>query len=373
VKILFLADSNSPHTIRWAEALSNLDYKVGLFSIHKPDVLLYSKLKNLSLFSINISRELQNRGESSKAKFLYLKSIKSLKRIIAEFKPDILHSHYASSYGLIGALSGFNPYIISAWGGDIFSFPNNSFLHKNILKFSLSRADKILSTSRIMRDELKKYTGKDVIVTPFGVDLVRFKPGPALNLFDPEDIVVGTIKTLEDRYGIEYLIKGFHILKQRFPEKPLKLLIVGGGTLKDSLEKLVANLGLKDCTLFTGFINNQFIQDYYNSLDIYVAMSKQESFGVAILEASACCKPVIVSNVGGLPEVVENEKTGFIIGSQNSLQLADALTKLILDSELRVKFGKCGREKVIHEYDWQLSVKKMISVYNSIIKDKSVY
>ena len=119
---------------------------------------------------------------------------------------DILHAHYASSYGLLGALANFHPFILSIWGADIFSFPKKSFLHRYIFNFNLRVADKILSTSQIMAKEIKKYTNKEIIVTPFGIDINTFKPGNKVDKIKGEfDFIIGTIKGLEEIYGIEYL------------------------------------------------------------------------------------------------------------------------------------------------------------------------
>ena len=106
-------------------------------------------------------------------------------------------------------------------------------------------------------------------------------------------------------------------------------------------------------------------------LDIYVAVSLQESFGVAVLEASACAKPVIVSNVGGLPEVVDDGKTGIIIEKENPNQLADELIKLITNPVLRIEMGKKGRLKVLNEYNWIESVKQMLSVYQECLNSRN--
>lgn len=371
IKILFLADANSPHTLRWAKSLDGVGICISIFCLHKIDLSLYSSNPEINLFSLNITREIQSKPEDNFSKIIYLKAIREVKKIIKKFNPDIVHSHYASSYGLIGALSGFHPYIISMWGSDVFRFPNYSFLHKSVLKFNLSRADKLLSTSCSMSSEAKKYTDKDIVVTPFGIDVNRFKPQKVETIFAEKDIVIGTIKTLEKIYGIDYLIKAFKIVKMKLPDEHIKLLIAGEGTLRNKLERLVYEIELKDDTVFTGYIKHDEIQNYHNMLDIYVAVSLQESFGVAILEASACGKPVIVSNVGGLPEVVDNGKTGIIVEKENSEQIADALITLITNPDLRIKMGNYGRMKVLDEYNWDSSVKKMLLIYNDLLNSRN--
>ena len=125
----------------------------------------------------------------------------------------------------IGALSGFHPYIISVWGSDIFSFPHYSKLHLFLLKFNLSKADIILSTSKVLKKETEKFTGKSILITPFGIDTEKFLPKDVNSLFNKEDIVIGTIKTLEKNYGIEYLIKAFSLVKDKYPYKSLKGIV----------------------------------------------------------------------------------------------------------------------------------------------------
>lgn len=371
MRILILSDSDSPHTIRWAKAISQKDYIVGIFSIHKPDRILYSDTPSISLFSFNASRELQIKREAAFSKLYYIGATLLLKNVINKFKPNIVHAHYASSYGLLGALSGFHPLIVSVWGSDIYNFPDHSFIHRTLIRFNLSKADKILSTSNIMKKKTNKYTSKNVIVTPFGIDVDKFCPQKVKSLFEPNDLVIGTIKTLEKKYGIEFLIKAFLILKEKYREDSLKLLIVGSGSQEQYLKKMVNDFGIQNSTIFSGYISNDFVQNYHNMIDIYVAVSTEdsESFGVAILEASSCSKPVIVSNVGGLTEVVEDHKTGFIVEKENAESIVEAIEVLLNDENLRNELGRNGRNKVIKEYNWKDCVERMISIYNSTMSN----
>ena len=102
----------------------------------------------------------------------------------------------------------------------------------------------------------------------------------------------------------------------------------------------------------------------------YVALSTHESFGVAVIEASACEIRVVVSNVGSLPEVVEDGVSGTIVSSENPEEAAIAIEKYIFDENLRKKTGKSGRERVEKLYNWKVNVSDMINIYTEIIKKK---
>jgi glycosyltransferase involved in cell wall biosynthesis len=365
MKILLLADPSSIHVKRWANSLCRKGIAVFIFGFSSFDRSEY--LNEIIIDSINISHERINHGNIFQ-KIIYLKSFFYLRKILNSFKPDIVHAHYASSYGLLGRALNFHPFIISVWGSDVFDFPQRSFFLKKILEYNLSGADKILSTSQVMRDELKKYTDKKVEVTPFGIDINMFKPICKTYVSD-KPIVIGTVKSLEEIYGIQYLIKAFKIIKDKYPDNNIKLLIIGEGSYETELKNLCSKLEVENDVEFTGKKEYEKLEEYYNKLDIAVFLSKSESFGVAVLEASACEKPVVVSNVGGLPEVVEDNVTGFIVEKENPDDAAASMEKLIFNENLRKEMGSNGRKRVEQFYNWNNNVDQMIKIYENILKD----
>lgn len=366
MKIFILSAINSIHTQRWVTALSQNGLKIFLFSIHGVDSNALKNLPNVEIFVYQTNLNAQSQL-LKKIKYLFIP--KTVKQKIKEFKPDLIHAHYASSYGLIGALTGFHPYIISLWGGDIYKFPKISFLNKAILKFNLQKADKILSTSQIMAVEAKKYTDKNIEITPFGVDINLFKrKSKAVN----SDFVIGNVKTLSKNYGIDLLIKTFKILVDNNRTLNLKLQIIGEGPDRLKLEKLSLELGIGNKVSFTGRVNNELLPDYYNNFDVAVSLSHSESFGVVAIEAMSCECPVVVSDADGFTEVVAHNETGFIVRKNNPEAAASAIQKLIDNEKLRLQFVKNGRKNVENLYNWDENVKKMISVYSDVISSKII-
>ena len=373
IRILMLSDGSSVHTKKWVNALLEKGFIIHLFSLTAFDENDYLQENELGFSStqLSLNKKTGKRGDVLKMK--YLRALPDLKKIIHLFHPHILHAHFASSYGLLGALTGFHRFILSVWGYDVFTFPEKSFLHRMLLKYNLSRADRILSTSHVMKRKTSEYTSKAIEVTPFGVDVSVFSENKELfrkeyTPFSDDDIVIGTVKLLEKKYGINYLIHAFSILKQRHPDMPLKLFIVGGGSAEEELIKLCEDLQIEKQVYFTGMIDHKRIPDHINMIDIYVALSiyDSESFGVAIVEAGACSKPVVVTNVGGLPEVVENGISGFIVPPRDALSAADAIEKLILDPSLRQDIGRAGRARVERLFDWEKNVEQMVEIYKSL-------
>ncbi len=364
MRILMLSDINSAHTQKWAISLAERGLEVGVFSISGPRLDWYTE-KGIQVFiPVKVDETVFSSGPVKK--LLFLRLIPFLKRIQKSFRPDIVHAHYATSYGFIGAMAGFHPFVISAWGSDVKGLWPLKIIGKPLLKFNFRKADVLLATSRAMIPLIRAFSKKEVIVTPFGVDTDVFRKFDAGQMFDPDDLVIGTIKALEPTYGIPYLIKAFHIVKQRNPKLPLKLLIVGAGSMEDELRSLVSELSLVDSVVFNGSAPYKDVPVFYNRMDIFVALSLWESFGVAVLEASACCLPVVVSDAGGLPEVVDPLKTGFIVPAANAEKAADAIERLVLDEGLRHDMGKKGRAFIEEKYSIRDSVDRMLKVYRQL-------
>jgi len=364
MKILLLADPSSAHTIKWANSLNEKGLEVFLFGLSKYDPDQYND--NIQIESLKTPDKIKAKLDGNFLKIMYIAALPKLKRIVNSYKPDILHAHYVASYGVIGALTGFRPFLVSVWGIDILTFPNNSFIHKAVVKFALKGADKVLATSEYLATETKKYTNQNIQVTPFGIDAETFSSN-SLNPCEKDEIIIGTVKSLERKYGIEYLIEAFSIVNKKYPEKNLKLILVGGGSLEKKFRQMIHNLGIDDSAFITGQIPYNQVVEYHNKFSIAVYVSTVESFGVSVLESSACEKPVIVSSVGGLPEVVEDGITGIIVEPRNVNATAKAIEKLVLDSSLRKQYGKEGREMVKRKYDWDNNLNGMIEIYNKIL------
>jgi glycosyltransferase involved in cell wall biosynthesis len=355
MKVLLLAPSKSIHTHKWALFYkeNGIDVKVVTFKDH------YSPENAKEVETIVLPKLLPG-------KLSYISSIFALKRLLTSFQPDILHAHYVSSYGFVGALSNYHPFYVSVWGRDIYQFPQQNNMNKRIVELALERADMICSTSHVMAIETKKYTNKHIEVTPFGVDLTKFKP---LEKREKDVVTIGTVKALSDKYGIADLIKAFAIVHKDYPNT--NLVIVGDGPQRQEYEELAERLGISGVTTFTGRVPNTDVPTYINEMDIFAVPSTEdsESFGVAAVEAMACGVPVVVSDVGGLPEVVKDGITGFVVPKESPEKLAEAFETLLRDPQLRAKMGENGVLHVKEHYNWTENAMRMLRLYKQTLNE----
>jgi len=361
MRILLLSDINSAHTQKWTKGLLSRGFEIGVFSFTAPrkDLILNENIEVLNPVGLTSSSGLLN-------KITYLKFRRRLMKSIIDFKPDILHAHYASSYGLLGALTGFHPYVVSVWGSDVYEFPLKSPIHKKLIKYTLSKVDALCSTSFCMKDELRKYTSNPINVIPFGVDQKFFKSKAREELYS--EFVIGFVKALEPGYGHEILLRAFAGLKPSYFNKPIKLCLVGDGSYRQEVERLADELGIQDRLAMLGNIPNAKIPDILSSFDLFASLTTvNESFGVSLVEAMACNVPIVATDTPGFLEILGDETCGKIVPRNNVEAARQAIENLILDDRKRKELCANAFKRFMENYTWDESLDRMISVYNSAI------
>jgi len=355
--------------VKWVNAFKKRGLNVILVTLHKP---LSGISNGIKIYRLPFP-----------APIGYFFNIFLFKKILKKEKPDILNVHYASGYGTLARLSKFHPLILNVWGSDVYEFPDTSFLHKNILLKNLYNSDYLCSTSKIMAERVKHIwpTIPNIFITPFGVDCKIFLPESS-NLIENKPIVIGTVKSLAPKYGITTLVKAFYEAKRKVSNHDLdiankmRLRIVGEGPQLNEIKNLIKDLNLNSIASIKGTIANDKVPYELRNFDIYCAFSESESesFGVAIIEASACGIPVIVNKIGGLAEVTIDKVTGIQVEKGNIHDASEAILKLVLNKQLRLEMGKSGRDFVLNNFDWDDNVDKMIGIlqqgYNNFALNK---
>ncbi|MED4455977.1 glycosyltransferase family 4 protein [Metabacillus fastidiosus] len=367
MKIAVLAPANNVHTKKFLDYYNSIGFDVIniSFDSHK-DEEDRTQWKNVKTYYLEVGGN----------KLTYFLTVPALKKILKEERPDILHAHYVSSYGVIGAMANYHPYVISVWGMDIYDFPKEGALNTFMVKYALKKADMICSTSEVMKVETAKYTDKEIEVTPFGVNLDVFRPYEE-SQHSKDKINFGIVKTMTEKYGIAYLLKGYAILKEKVDEQLFNkthLTIVGGGPMLDDYKRLANELQIAEHTTFTGRISHHEVPAKINEFDVFFVPSTldSESFGVAAVEAQACEVPVVVANVGGLPEVVIDNETGFVIETKNAEAIAEKMLYFMENPEKGIEMGRRGRPHVEKLYRWEENAAYMVTLYEQKLNRKKV-
>ena len=348
-RILIFGWSDSVHVQRWCQGLSRRNFEIKLVSVGGEPLS--------SVETVNLPR---------KGKLSYLSQLSRAAKEAKSFNPDLVHAHYAAGNGLLGLSSRVRPLLVSVWGSDI-DKKSNSLIARLITKRVLRKADHITATGRFLKKQAESITSSaahKISIIPFGVNI----PESVLETEESTAIKICFIKNHRPVSGADILIKAMAEVKKEIPE--IKLSMTGAENAQTSrLKKLTEKLGLSDIIQFVGHINHSEIYSFIKEHTFMVMPSRAESFGVAAIESSACARAVVAANVGGVPEVVIDGKTGILVEPENPKALAKAIIELAKNPDRCREMGRDGYEFVKENYDWEKSLETMSELYNKLIDE----
>lgn len=303
--------------------------------------------------------------------------VRDLYRLMKQKNIHIVRTHRyrANLYGRLAALlSGVPVKIISLHD----NYRKDLRLERRIVnKILLKVTDKIVAVSESIRKDIIKYDGIDsskILVIPNGIDTERFKPkGNFADIrkefsIKESDIVVGFVGRVVPAKGLEYLIDALPFLKKEF--KNIKLLITGEGSTMERLKKKAKENNVHDSIIFTG--KRRDIPDILSCTDIFVMPSVAEGLPNALLEAMAMGKPIVATEVGGIPEVIKNGHSGLLVPPRNPEALATAIKDLISNDQLAAKMGQVARHIVLDNFSIWSIAQKWQTLYLSILREKGL-
>jgi len=315
-----------------------------------------------------------------KNKFLYIQAITlmifelvSAIRIARKEKINLIHAHWIIPQGIIAVMlkNMFKiPYIITVHGSDAYGL-ENGFL-KKIKQVILTEAKSITVVSNEIKDKLEKdFKNLKIDTISMGVDSNQFNP----NRYDPkikdEYSISGPfllfVGRLTEVKGVKYLIKAIPLIVKKNPK--VKLLIIGSGTLENELKELTHRLKLDKYIIFIGALTNSDLPKYYATADIFVGPSiktkggDREGFGLTFVEAAfSNCIPV-GTKIGGIPNIIQNNKTGFMVREKNSQSIAKTVIRLLEDEKLRFNIKNNLRTILVPKYRWETVTQKYLNLF----------
>jgi L-malate glycosyltransferase len=233
-------------------------------------------------------------------------------------------------------------------------------------------AQQVIAVSQSERDILAadKLQSRKTNLVYNGVAEPQIDPQQAIDLAQqfkcaaPGQITLGTAARLSEAKGLEYLIVAMSKLVKKHPN--IKLVIAGDGELKTSLQQMVHELGLDDYVVFAGYV--QDVHHLMYSFDIFVLPSLQEAMPLACIESMALKKPVVGTSIGGIPEQVMHEVTGFIVPPKDPDALANSLDRLISDPNLLASFAQQGYKRYREKFALAGMLNDTVEIYEKAMK-----
>lgn len=301
---------------------------------------------------------------------LSLTAIVKFFQLVRECRCDIVHFNTPTSVvaGSLAARLSSVPVIVCSRR---VNFPLRSGL--SVIKYN-RLIDRMLTVSNSIRETLLQAGVKEQLVQVVyeGVDLkwIDSLPLPESESWGPGP-VIGTVAHLSHEKGHDTLLEALAILKKRIgPLAAFQAVIVGEGERRGFLERLVRKLDLEDLVHFTGFRTNA--EALMKGFDVFCLPSLSEGLSSAILAAMACRLPVVSTRVGGIPELVIDGETGFLVPPSDHVALAEALARLIADPALRLACGTAGRKRIESLFTVEKKLGATEWAYSKLLEEKGL-
>lgn len=358
MKICYIS-TKSAHTRRWVEYFAGRGHEVHLIT------QAYDNIEDVKIYEVN--------PKASKLSPVFKAIV--IRNFVKKIKTDILHVHQVVPFGLYGAFSRFHPFIISAWGDDIATFPEKSKIHRFLVKYVLRTADLVhvqdpLSKKRV--EELGAEENK-IKVIPWGVDLTKFSsdkksaewrkrlqkvPGP----------VIIIIRDVEKRFA-DTLANAIDTVTKGIPD--VNFVIVKSDELKNRI-KPNKNLQFLDWIPYSElplYLANSdlFIDPYYPKRPDEIG----HTYGMALLEAMACGVPTLVAERPTITMLQGKDKWyfGYTFERDNSDDLAKKIIKLLENSEYQEKIKNKNMEIIRDKFDWKINMGEIEKLYKMLVEN----
>lgn len=357
MKICFLSDAQSIHTKRWArhfrgrgDDVTVISYDAGAID----DVRVIVLPPRARLRPLNI-----------------LLQMGPIRRIIRELRPDILHAHYVTSYGLAGALSGRRPFVATAWGTDVLISPETSRIFRQIVRFTLERADLVTSMAPHMTDHLvaRGYAPREKILTlPFGVDTELFDPSRRTRRHGRENAVVVSNRLLGPAMDVDTLIRAIPRVLDALPGEGIRFVIANDGPQRGGLEALARDLGVSDCVEFIGPVEHDRMPELLGRADLFVSTSPSDGNNISLNEAMACGTFPVASDIPANRNWVESGRNGLLYPCRDAERLAAALIESLEKPDWRSSVMEENAGIIRTQASWANSMKLMENHYLRLIE-----
>ncbi len=357
MRICFLADSESIHTKRWCAHFHALGHEIHLISLKN------SPIENVHFYHLDAG-DISVKGGNKKVLFQGGK----VRRLIKKIKPDILHAHYATSYGWLGARSGFHPFLVTALGTDVLISPIHSSLYRKMVRYIFKKADAITLMADHMKKVILDYDLGDLnkfSVVPFGIDTNIFN---AKNRnVTSESFIITSTRNFEDVYNIPHLLKSVSKLKDKIPG--IKLNLIGDGSKRKMVETMVEELDLKSITTFYGKVQQSKIAEVLKDSHLFVSVSLSDGNNISLNEAMACGSICVASDIPANTQWITDKENGFLVKTNDVETLSDVILKVYQDYDtIFLKSFSVNQSIIDEKADWNKNMKLVETKYNELCK-----
>ena len=366
MRILYFSRDYTPHDHRFLAALAQTEHQV-----------FYLRLENRG-------RAWEDRpipagieiipwaGGQKEARFRDgLRLLLDLKRVIRDVKPDLIHAGPVQRSAFLAALTGFQPLVSMSWGYDLLVDAKRSHWWERATRYTLRHSAAFVGDCDTIRDLAIGYgmNAERIVTFPWGVDLDHFTPtnsNAQLAIrqrlgWGKDAFVLLSTRGWAPIYGVLDVARAFIQAARQHPE--LRLLMLGNGPQAGSIHRIFEQAQMIDRVHFPGLVSKEKLADYYRAADLYVSASHSDGSSISLLEALACGTPVLLSDIPGNKEWVEEGDVGWLFGEGDAADLASSIVHALHGRADLPQMRRAARLLAEKRANWEDNFPKLLKAY----------
>ncbi len=360
MRVLYFTAQDSPHDRRFLNALAGTPHQVTCLRMHaclQPET------------PAGIEEWTWPQGQPDWTCWQgWQDGIDQFRQILADLQPDLVHAGPVQGPAFVAALAEWHPLVTMSWGFDLLRIAERSPWMCYATTYALARSAVLVADCQTVVDQAASYgfPREKVVRFPWGVDLAHFSPniaeaaGTALrqSLGWADNFVIFCNRAWSSPYGVDILAEAFVRTYQKRPN--LRLLLAGGGPQSDLIHSILAPV--KGAVHFPGWVDMKSLPGFYGAGDLFVSPSHCDGSSVSLMEALACGRPVLVSDIPSNREWVTPGEVGDLFSDGEVASLVNQLSELVSDPKL-VKYGQNGRALAEKRANWDTNFQKLLVAY----------
>ena len=362
LKILYFSKNYTPHDYRFLSSLSKTKHAIYYLKLEANQ----RQVEDRSVPS-NVQQILWAGGQREFRWNDLPRLAFDFRRLINEFKPDLIHAGPIQTCAFIATLSGFRPILTMCWGYDLVQDADRNSWMKWITRYTLKRSAYFASDAQFTRDKAVAFgmNPENTTIFPWGVDIKHFVPRK-IESKNRKSITLFCNRTWEEIYGVDVLAKAF--VKVAASNSNVNLVLLGGGSQGARIRQILMNGGVMDRVHFGGQVTYNDLPRWYQMADIYISPSHVDGSSVSLMEALACGLPCVVSDIPGNREWIVEGENGWLFCDGDADDLANKILHAIKSRKSFKQVSASARRTAEQRADWKKNFGKLLKAYELTAK-----
>lgn len=301
--------------------------------------------------------------------FFLVAGMRRARQLARRERYDVVHVHWPMPMALLGwaaRRAHRTPMVTTFYGIELRWVQSRLFFLRWLVRWAAKASAQAVAISTYTARELRKFADVPIEVIPYTAELAP--PTSVREVTGPDQSILFVGRLIE-RKGVSHLIRALGTVRGR---TPARLVVIGDGPERTRLERLAQDLGLRDKVEFRGRVSDEELRQAYASAAAFAlpsvldARQDTEGLGVVLLEAMNYSVPVVASDIGGITDIVQHERTGLLVPPGDETALAAALTRLLTDRALSNTLGAAGLRALRESFSWERIVDRWEAVYRRV-------